>query len=69
MKSTIRRAAPKASLGDELESAQTTKHSESKTMCKSPEAKGSRPQRKPGQNVVGGEGNGRGELNRKAAGR
>lgn len=29
-----------------MESAQTTKHSKSKTMCKSPEAKGSWPQRK-----------------------
>lgn len=69
MKNTIRRAGPKASLGNELESAQTTKHSKSKTMCKSPEAKGSRPQRKPGQDAVSGEGNGRGELNRKAVGR
>lgn len=51
-----------------MESAQTTKHSKSKTKCKSPEAKGSRPQRKT-RAGCSGEGNGRGELDRKAVGR
>lgn len=46
MKSTIRRDSPKASLGDELESPRQQNIPKAKLLCKSPEAKGSRPQRK-----------------------